>query len=174
MSFYFVISLSRNHVEVQTILPQCSEYANSLESKICELYHIELKDENEVSEHEKIRAKYEEALAESRNMQSNDLINLERFLYDFIEEMKPDYANLMKPNFKLGKSLMKDNIYTIFSHQNVKMTKLNDQYKSINIISQIFPEIDLWIKEVLIQILCCINYRLYIAYNILLVDVISK
>ena len=137
-------------MQVHNLLTQCSKYENSLESKICELYHIELQDENEVSEHEKIRVKYEGALAESRILQPNDLINLERFFYDFIAELKPDYANLMKPNnVKLGKSLMKDNIYTIFSHQHVKMMEKNDQHSSsVNIVSQKISEVDLWIKEV--------------------------
>ena len=160
-------------MKVQTILPQCSEYENSLELKICELYHIELQDENEVSEHEKIREKYEDALAVSRTLQPNDLINLERFFYDFIAELKPDYANLMKPNIKLGKSLMKDDIYTIVSHQSVKMIKKNYQYSSINIVAQKFSEVDLWIKEVnIIPIIPLILYKLWhITYILLLVDV---
>ena len=169
MYFYIVISLSRNHMKVHNLLPQCSEYENSLELKICELYHIELQDENEVSEHEKIREKYEDALAVSRTLQPNDLINLERFFYDFIAELKPDYANLMKPNIKLGKSLMKDDIYTIVSHQSVKMIKKNYQYSSINIVAQKFSEVDLWIKEVnVIPIIPLILYKLWHTYIFLL------
>ena len=172
MYFYIVISLSRNHMKVHNLLPQCSEYENSLESKICELYHIELQDENEVSEHEKIRAKYEDALVASRTLQPNDLINLERFFYDFIAELKPDYANLMKPNVKLGKSLMENNIYTIFSHQRVKMTKKKEQYSSINIVSQKVSEVDLWIKDVnILPIIPLILYKLWHTYIFLLVDV---
>ena len=47
-------AISRNHRQIKKNYPNCSDFQNTLQSQICQLYQIEFLDEDYESEHEKI------------------------------------------------------------------------------------------------------------------------
>ena len=155
---YIYCAISRNHRQIKKIYPNCSEYQNTLQSQICELYQIEFLDEDYETERVKINVKYQDALYKSRSAQ--DPIITEQFFMHFVAELKPNHVNLMKSDAKIVKDLMRNDIYTNFFQQNETKISVNSQ--NVNIISKTYSEIDLWMKKVgspiSLKILRCLNF----------------
>ena len=144
---YVYCNLTRNHRQIKKFYPNCSEYHNTLESQICELYQIEFLDEDYETEREKINLKYQDALLKSRSAQHfQDPIVTENFFKHFVAELKPKHINLMKYDVKIAKDLMKNDIFTNYFQQN--QTRISVNSKNLYIISKTYSEVDLWMKKV--------------------------
>ena len=141
---FIYCAISRNPRQIKKPYPNCSEYQNTLQSQICELYQIEFLDEDYESEHEKINLKYQDALVKSRSAQ--DSIITEQFFKHFVDELEPNHVNLMHYDSKIVKDLMKNDIYINYFQQNQTRISVNSQ--NVNIISKIYSEVDLWMKKV--------------------------
>ena len=141
---FIYCAISRNHRQIKKPYPNCSEYQNTLQSQICELYQIEFLDEDIESEHEKINLKYQDALVKSRSAQ--DSIITEQFFKNFVADLKPNHVNLMQNDAKIVKYLMKNDIYINYFEQNQRRISVNIQ--NLNIISKTYSEVDLWMRKV--------------------------
>ena len=137
-------AISRNHRQIKKNYPNCSDFQNTLQLQICELYQIEFLDEDYESEHEKINLKYQDALFKSSSAQ--DSIITEQFFKHFVDELEPNHVNLMHYDSKIVKDLMKNDIYINYFQQNQTRISVNSQ--NVNIISKIYSEVDLWMKKV--------------------------
>ena len=141
---FIYCAISRNPRQIKKPYPNCSEYQNTLQSQICELYQIEFLDEDYESEHEKINLKYQDALVKSRSAQ--DSIITEQFFKNFVADLKPNHVKLMQNDAKIVKYLMKNDIYIKYFEQNQRRISVNIQ--NLNIISKTYSEVDLWMKKV--------------------------
>ena len=137
-------AILRNHRQIKKRYPDCSNFQNTLQSQICELYQIEFLDEDYESEHEKINLKYQDALFKSSSPQ--DSIITEQFFKHFVDELEPNHVNLMHYDSKIVKDLMKNDIYINYFQQNQTRISVNSQ--NVNIISKPYSEVDLWMKKV--------------------------
>ena len=142
--YVYCTSISRNHRQIKKFYPNCSEYQNTLQSQICELYQIEFLDEDYESEHQKINLKYQDALVKSRS--SQDSIITEQFFKNFVADLKPNHVNLMQNDAKIVKYLMENDIYIKYFEQNQRRISVNIQ--NLNIISKTYSEVDLWMRKV--------------------------
>ena len=141
---FIYCAISRNPRQIKKPYPNCSEYQNTLQSQICELYQIEFFDEDYETEREKINLKYQDALVKSRSAQ--DSIITEQFFKHFVAALKPNHVNLMQNDAKIVKYLMKNDIYIKYFEQNQRRISVNIQ--NLNIISKTYSEVDLWMKKV--------------------------
>ena len=141
---FIYCAISRNPRQIKKPYPNCSEYQNTLQSQICELYQIEFLDEDYESEHEKINLKYQDALFKSRSAQ--DSIITEQFFKHFVAALKPNHVNLMQNDAKIVKDLMINDLYINYFQQN--QTRISERSQNLNMISKIYSEVDLWMKRV--------------------------
>ena len=144
---FIYCAISRNPRQIKKPYPNCSEYQNTLQSQICELYQIEFLDEDYETEREKINVKYQDALLKSRSVHHyQDPIVSEQFFKHFVAALKPNHVNLMQNDAKIVKYLMKNDIYIKYFEQNQRRISVNIQ--NLNIISKTYSEVDLWMKKV--------------------------